>query len=593
MPLNMDPGNALCCSVNAHRNGWAGEICTDPAAWNCNATSSFREDYCARGDDRCFHLRLFADTSPGLIVDETGARWIFDEDPGALDDQILIVWGSQFHEPRGIRQGRTENIVFGGYRVKRVVPMEFGYRKSYRIEPYPGAWFRVANLNMRMPYFREAGGKYVKQLDRFQVTRLLSDLKAKAESAAADSWTDPKDIERLKLFEAKHGDWLDAAAEKVESMDSYRMESPVSEEPAYSTGPTKTSGGLASLRSLIRTEDLTPKASPAAPVPPKAGIDARPQLIEAGQAEWIRKAYGADTLQSLRTASLSKAFVILRGDPGIGKSHLAIRVLDDPLRERTCIVPVSATWRGREDLLGYVNPVSGSFEATEFTLFLAKAAGAWSSGDRRPWLVIFEEFNLSQPEHWLADVLAVSQFQDPLDRRIHLGGQGIKSLDGLLNVTLSPGLSFLATVNTDHTTRPLSPRVLDRAAMVSLTLDPRGALRMGGLTLEDEQVRAVETLHELTRRKGAAFSVRTASSLRICLENRESLDSDSWGVLDLVLSQELLSKVRLLSQDPVDEDVMEALNRWSQEEGSRLSRCSLLIEQWRDLLGKGQDVVQA
>lgn len=602
MTLQIDPGSALCCQVNAHRNGWNGQICKDPAAWDCSQDQGFREDYCESGDDRCYILRAFADDSPGLVIESSSARWFIDERPDALNDQILIVFGPQFHEPRGVRGGKTNNIVFGGYRVKRVVPVQLPYRTNYRVEPYPDSWFRVPNLGVRMPYYRYAGGKYVKQLGRPDVTRVLEELSAKARAVSSDSWVHPDDKARLESFRSRHGAWLDAAAERIERLAPSEDSRHGSDGPIYSTGAVPSSGGLAQLKSVVGDRVVAQSAARAKePVPlpdpsvtssgPEPGV--RPQLIEAGQAGWIRGEYGAETLQALRTASLSKPFVILRGDPGVGKSHLAVRLLDDPKRERTCIVPVSATWRGREDLLGYVNPISGDFEATEFTRFLAEAERAWAAGDRRAWLVIFEEFNLSQPEHWLADVLAVSQFEDPLDRRIHLGGKGIEGLDGRRSVTLSPGLSFLATVNTDHTTRPLSPRVLDRSAMVSLTLDPRQALRMKRLSLDDEQVRAIETLHVLTRLKGAAFSVRTASSLSTCLENEAALECDSWSVIDLVLSQELLSKIRLLARDPIDEDLMESLNRWSLEEGGRLGRCSLLIEQWKDLLAQGQDVIQA
>lgn len=115
--------------------------------------------------------------------------------------------------------------------------------------------------------------------------------------------------------------------------------------------------------------------------------------------------FGTHLVDALSVAFITKSLVILTGAPGAGKSWIASRLLDDNARDRTVIVPVASTWRGREDLLGYVNPINGSFEATEFTHFLCGAQDAWEAGDRRARLVIFEEFNLSQPEHWLSDLL--------------------------------------------------------------------------------------------------------------------------------------------------------------------------------------------
>jgi len=123
--------------------------------------------------------------------------------------------------------------------------------------------------------------------------------------------------------------------------------------------------------------------------------------------------------------SLTKNILILTGNPGVGKSSLAIDLIDD--QERKLIVPVGSTWRGREDLLGYVNPISNEFEPTDFTRFLCKAETAWRKNDKRTFMIIFEEFNLSQPEYWFADILVRSQYSDEQEklRMIELGGKSI------------------------------------------------------------------------------------------------------------------------------------------------------------------------
>jgi hypothetical protein len=240
-----------------------------------------------------------------------------------------------------------------------------------------------------------------------------------------------------------------------------------------------------------------------------------------------------------------------------------------------------------------VNPVTAEFEPTPFTEFLFIAADAWAAGDVRPRLVVFEEFNLSQPEHWLSDLLVVSEYSDPTLRRVQLGGRKVRGRsDSVTTVALSPALKLVATINADHTTRPLSPRVMDRAALVALEIDPETAARRAGVQLEDTQLVAIQDLDDVLRSRGG-FSMRTAVSLKECLSRASELGLEAWPILDLVLVQEVLSKIRLLARDPRDERVLAQLKRWTANHGSKLSRCASLIDDWSESLEADVDVIRA
>ena len=271
-------------------------------------------------------------------------------------------------------------------------------------------------------------------------------------------------------------------------------------------------------------------------------------------------------------------------------------LIDDSEGRRTLTVPVSSTWRGREDLLGYVNPINNEFEATAFTTFLNEAGNAWDQGDRRTRVVVFEEFNLSQPEFWLSEILVRTQFpaDSRKERTIELGGLRVRGWVGTnTGVFLAPSVRFVATVNSDHTTRPLSPRVLDRAAVVEITIEPRDAIAAVDLELTDDQVDAIADLDFLSRTKGATFSLRTARSLRACVENRDGIGlSDDWKAIDLILAQEVLSKIRLLAGDPEDRRFCDSLLSWSSPLGKHLPESSRLISLWKEMLQEGRDVVQ-
>lgn len=253
---------------------------------------------------------------------------------------------------------------------------------------------------------------------------------------------------------------------------------------------------------------------------------------------------------------------------------------------------VSATWRGSEDLLGYVNPVDRKFQSTGFTQFLIEAARAWDAGDRGHRLVIFEEFNLSQPEYWLTDILVRSEFP-PEDR-------GARTLPlcassdpkERLNVYLSPAVRFVATLNNDHTTRSLSPRVLDRAAVIELGVTPEVALDCSGISISAEQLESLRQLNFILRLKGVCFSHRTAASLRACVD-RFGRGAPIWPFLDSVLGMEVMSRVRLLTANPSDEKVLDELEKWADEHSANLPECSRMIRAWRELVDSGQDISQA
>ncbi|PIE24095.1 MAG: hypothetical protein CSA62_04630 [Planctomycetota bacterium] len=634
MTFQLKPGNALAIRINAHRSGWDGTICDNPKAWSCLADPRFQENYCARGLRDCFHIDTFSLQEPKVVIEENGGAWIFEKQPEAFDDQILIFWTHDFEEPRGVREGGTrQEIAVGAYRVRTVEADRSRHRTHYLVRPYPGAWTRLQRIRVQTPRGRSVGGPYVRQLDRNQVLRLFDGVRAELEGGK-DLWFSPEDQQRFERFDAELSNWLEIAAEKAaaRASEQARMDQPQTIfETGVGEGPMP--GALSSISRIVDKRSL-PSGEPdlaasslaesaaSTPAPETGtlvsgdlkalapGIGApvvasprpaprlprwdRPALVEPENQQWIRDTHGRENLNALLLGSKTKSLILLRGAPGVGKSHLALRLLHDPDRERTLRVPVSATWRGPEDLLGYVHPVDHRFEATPFTHFLIEAEKAWETKkDKRARLVIFEEFNLSSPEHWFSDLMVILENEDPKDRIWRIPGQGLRALPNKRELLLSPALHFVATINTDHTVHPLSPRLLDRATVVTLEMEPQVCLEQVGLELEEDQVSALLDLDDSLRPKGIAFSVRSSLSLQRALEEKEALGLDSWSILDLVLRQELLGRVRLHARDPFDEDVRKKLARWNEDHGSRLPLCSDLLQSWDELLSTGCDIIQA
>ena len=181
------------------------------------------------------------------------------------------------------------------------------------------------------------------------------------------------------------------------------------------------------------------------------------------------------------------------------------------------------------------------------------------------------------------------------ERTISLGGSSIaRQTDREPHVFLVPSLRFVATLNNDHTVKPLSPRVLDRSALIEVVSSGRMALKRAGIQLDEDIEDSIDQLNNLLESRGAAFSVRSASSLKraIMVGNESGLTTGQ--VLDMVLVQEVLSRVRLSVGDPRDELLLNNLKDWAQQPYcSALLICSEKIESWDESIRAGCDVFQA
>lgn len=575
MSFELRPGSALGCNVNSHRSGWDGTVCRGASSWDCGAATDFREDYCEHGRENCFHLHNFDADGPRMRIHSSGGNWIFESSPEALDDQILLLWGRDFREPRGIMSGQPREFhVFGAYRVKEVRALELSHRTDWEIVPYPDGWVRFERLKLSTPRWKAMSGKHFKEVEGAAVLRLFAEGRDKLRSYGS-SWSQ-EERERFETFQRALPGWLETAKVKAAALT----------KKAVALSTPKPRSAPAALKPRVSSGLLRPKGV--------GKTDFATTWIHPSRRASLAERFGTETLRALLVGTLSKPLLILRGAPGVGKSYTALNLLEEGSEMRTLVVPVGSTWRGREDLLGHVNPIDNQFEPTSFTNFMIRAAQAWERGERDTWLVVFEEFNLSQPEHWLSDVLVRSQYPPTptADRTIVLGGEKLRE-GGASRLYLSPCVKFVGTINNDHTTRALSPRVLDRAAVVELSLEPAACLEQAGVSLAPEQVEAISELDYRVQELGAGFSIRTAQSVARAQRSLQQLELDSWDALDLVLAQEVLSKIQLLAMDTSSQHALTQLLEWSEGAGAKLAVCGRLISSWRDTLELGRDVQQA
>ena len=181
-------------------------------------------------------------------------------------------------------------------------------------------------------------------------------------------------------------------------------------------------------------------------------------------------------------ACITQEFLtVLSGAPGSGKTSIC-NILGKALGlcdiDKTCIrdnwkgdkeffnrylqVSVERGWNSKRDFIGYHNPLTGTFESPDpkrYECFKLLEAEYQNGMDKLPYLVLFDEANLSPMEYYFAD------FMNICDRR---DANSTISLSGTQRYHIPDTLRFLATINNDHTTDRLSPRLLDRAFVITL-----------------------------------------------------------------------------------------------------------------------------
>jgi energy-coupling factor transporter ATP-binding protein EcfA2 len=144
--------------------------------------------------------------------------------------------------------------------------------------------------------------------------------------------------------------------------------------------------------------------------------------------------------------------------------------------KRYCFLSVRPDWIDNRGLLGYYNPITNKYEATELLKLLIRAA---NDDKKRPYFVILDEMNLAKVEHYFSDFLSCLE-----SRRVGPDGNIVgESLilhdqddlefveDGQRftipkRLVIPENVYFTGTVNIDETTYMFSPKVLDRANVI-------------------------------------------------------------------------------------------------------------------------------
>ncbi len=241
-----------------------------------------------------------------------------------------------------------------------------------------------------------------------------------------------------------------------------------------------------------------------------------------------------------------------------GKAH--------DLANRYLPISVERGWSSKRDLIGYFNPLTRKFESPDphrYECFIQLDKEARYKFSDLPYVLLLDEANLSPMEYYFADFMNVCDERNELSH-ISLGGD--------LKFRIPDNLRFIATINNDHTVEQLSPRLIDRAFIVTLPdfsigdevntenidntdfkpVEWKAFIHTYGgrqVKLNSSMSQALKDLAEASRNLGIDISPRTfnamihyLASASKYLEGREGQSSESVA-LDYVILQKILPAI--------------------------------------------------
>lgn len=164
--------------------------------------------------------------------------------------------------------------------------------------------------------------------------------------------------------------------------------------------------------------------------------------------------------------TIQQTFItIIAGASGVGKTSLIDKLAKSyGLNENFGFLDVACArgWTSSKDLIGFFNPLTNQFQPSKTKL--KEALEKSQEYPELPYIVLLDEANLSPIEHYWSD------FIKPADtdyiRKIKISDSE--------EIKYGNGFRFIATINNDHTTEPLSNRLIDRASIIQLQKGPVG-----------------------------------------------------------------------------------------------------------------------
>lgn len=193
------------------------------------------------------------------------------------------------------------------------------------------------------------------------------------------------------------------------------------------------------------------------------GVDQQQEILESISDQLL--SYGRkldfEDLTNVIISIAQSQFTLFSGLPGTGKTSLG-KLLGKAmgLDKRLLNIPVARGWTSQRDVLGFYNTLSQSYVPSVSGLYdlLSQTQAADDGHKNSAAIILLDEFNLSQPEHYFSPFLEMA---DPESSRVIYTGDPQSP-----QLKVPEYIRFLGTINNDESVQALTPRMLDRSAII-------------------------------------------------------------------------------------------------------------------------------
>ena len=338
----------------------------------------------------------------------------------------------------------------------------------------------------------------------------------------------------------------------------------------------------------------------------------------------VRPSYSRNVILNIAICMTQGFLTVLAGPPGCGKTSIC-KIMSEVLglvrtpkdlpegisldaTSRFINVSVERGWTSKRDFVGYYNPLSKTFDKSNRKIFDALHILDTESKEgiaKLPFVILLDEANLSPMEYYWSDFMNIC---DDLDTQstVNLGEDYIFRIPETLH--------FLATINNDHTTETLSPRLIDRSWIITLPYVNSSAVsaskysptrviepiswvelkdtfipKTSEYALSNEISKVYEQIHVLFRKANILISPRTdiaikkywATASKVFVED-ETKTEPSIVALDYAVCQKLLPKI---------EGSGEQYEKWLEELRSLCSQegLNLAAKRVKDIIEHGNN----
>ncbi len=334
-----------------------------------------------------------------------------------------------------------------------------------------------------------------------------------------------------------------------------------------------------------------------------------------------RPTYDRNTILNIIICISQNFLTIFSGEPGAGKTSICniiahvlglnyiSNVVDTAFGARARrYIPVSVErgWTSKRDFIGYFNPLTKVFDKSNRRLYDGLRILDYEKRQdysKLPFIILLDEANLSPMEYYWADFMNIcDDFDD--NNYINIGAEH--------EFLVPETLRFVATINNDHTTETLSPRLIDRAWIVSLPQAPTDVVITDShitndeveiipwesirsifapLEVEIKQMGDIEKeiytrIRDMLKSVGIILSTRTDRAIRRYWSVAQSLfesegSSASISALDHAISQKAIPKIA--GNGEVYRKFLEDFRDYCKDKELRKSR--ILLD---DIINKGE-----